>query len=159
MNDDALDTPPDELVPAWSRNIAVPWLNGQPWPRGNDVEWREVEGSGWPLIALSSERRRAANFTQEQRWGLVVPGKGRRHIGQFFGAPTPRVLPLRPVWPGFIVNTLAYATVWLVLLMIPGAIRGRRRTRKGLCRHCGYDLSATPSTNPCPECGRIARTR
>lgn len=27
------------------------------------------------------------------------------------------------------------------------------RHRKGTCIHCAYDLSATPPTQPCPECG------
>jgi hypothetical protein len=28
-----------------------------------------------------------------------------------------------------------------------------RRAATGACSHCGYDLLATPSASPCPECG------
>ncbi len=59
-------------------------------------------------------------------------------------------LPLRPVWPGFAVNTLFYASVAWVALTAPGSVRRWRRTRRGRCPACGYDMSRL---NTCPECG------
>ena len=64
------------------------------------------------------------------------------------------MLPLAPLWPGFAINTILYAGfVWL-LCMIPGALRRRRRIKRGLCPKCGYDLRGQPADQqPCPECG------
>ena len=53
----------------------------------------------------------------------------------------------------YMVPTWAVA----VATAIPPALWLRRRlkrpTRPGLCRHCGYDLRATPGR--CPECGAV----
>lgn len=52
---------------------------------------------------------------------------------------------------------------WM-LLGLPLAYLGTRslaawraRNRRHLCPHCGYDLRATPSDAPCPECGKTAQ--
>lgn len=69
---------------------------------------------------------------------------------EFWG---PRVLPLYPIWTGFIVNTIFYAS--LLWLLIPGPFVLRRliRIKRGLCETCAYDLRGVEH-DACPECGR-----
>ncbi len=64
-----------------------------------------------------------------------------------------RRLPIRPVWPGFALNTIFYALIAWGLWQVPLAIRRRRRRRKGFCVRCGYDLKGLTAGVPCPECG------
>ena len=47
------------------------------------------------------------------------------------------------IWPAVVLGLLLHRT-----------LRTRRRRKRGLCLHCGYDLRATPQQ--CPECGRAA---
>ena len=51
-----------------------------------------------------------------------------------------------PLWAPLVLFA-AYPT----LAFIRGPLRRRRRKRKGLCRTCGYDLTANVS-DVCPEC-------
>ncbi len=60
-------------------------------------------------------------------------------------------LPLRPLLPGFAINTALYASLWFFAIPLPGKLRRRRRRRKGLCPSCAYDLSGDLETG-CPEC-------
>ena len=62
-----------------------------------------------------------------------------------------RALPLRPLWPGFGINTMFYAT--LLWLLIPGRFVLRRflRLRRGLCPQCAYPMG---ESSVCTECGR-----
>ena len=57
-----------------------------------------------------------------------------------------RVLPLRPFWPGFVVNTIFYAA----LLWLPFALRRFVRLRRGLCPKCAYPIG---ESSVCTECG------
>ena len=50
-----------------------------------------------------------------------------------------------PYFPLFFIPLLLFARrIWI-------GVRGIRRTQRGLCAHCGYDLRA--SNERCPECG------
>jgi len=66
-------------------------------------------------------------------------------------------IPYRPIWLGFIFNTIFYAIpLWL---LFPGRYmwRRRRRIQRGLCGQCGYIVSVNaglPGASPnCTECG------
>jgi hypothetical protein len=63
-----------------------------------------------------------------------------------------RGLSTRPVWPGFAINSVFYAFVLWLLFAALLALRRGRRTKRGLCPQCAYDLRATQSS-VCPECG------
>ncbi len=78
--------------------------------------------------------------------------------------PVWKRLPLRPIWPGFAINTVLYAALLWLLFVAPFALRRRRRIKRGLCPNCAYDLRGSPHPNPlptpkgdgtkvCPECG------
>ena len=58
--------------------------------------------------------------------------------------PTGRVLPFRPIWPGFAINTLFYAAILGTLFAVPFALRRRRRIKRGLCPKCAYPIGDSP---------------
>jgi len=62
-------------------------------------------------------------------------------------------LPLRPLWPGFIVNTLFYAIILWLLIPGPFVLRRVIRVKRGRCPQCGYDLRGQLPGAGCPECG------
>ncbi len=68
----------------------------------------------------------------------------------------PRVVPLRPILPGLVLNSAVYGAAWWVLLLIPGAVRRQRRRRRGACVECGYDRRGIGADVMCPECGASA---
>lgn len=121
--------------------------------------------SGWPFYALQSRVKpfHAAESSKAlQAWELPI----EEHIKR--GFPTNRLpswcfafgsrrLPLVPMWPGFLINTLFWGTLSWVLASAAKLIRRRSRIRKGLCVRCRYALG---SLKTCPECGTpaVART-
>lgn len=81
--------------------------------------------------------------------GLRVPLWSNRSI----------VIPLAPVFPGFLGNTLLFATVaspFVFVPCLPGAIR-RSRMKRNRCPRCGYSLAGLASDVRCPECGEERR--
>lgn len=62
------------------------------------------------------------------------------------------LLPLRPLWLAFAVNSLFYAIVAGSVLASIVALRRVIRRKRGLCVACGYDLRHADHA-ACPECG------
>jgi len=68
--------------------------------------------------------------------------------------------PSRPNGIEFRIQRTITLQLWLItaitsvlpLIWLVRAVRTRSRTRPGCCKHCGYDLRATPAR--CPECGK-----
>ena len=54
--------------------------------------------------------------------------------------PEGPVLPLRPILPGFIINTVFYAVIWFGVFFGVAALRRFVRRKRGRCVKCGYDL-------------------
>ena len=63
-------------------------------------------------------------------------------------------LPLRPIWPGFAINTIFYAVILWLPFAAFGRSRRRRRTKRGLCPACAYPVGTNPV---CTECGRAVK--
>ncbi len=62
-------------------------------------------------------------------------------------------LPLRPIWPGLVANSVVWGAVaWLLYFAFCAHLKQRRRKR-GLCPNCRYDLKGAIS-EVCPECGQ-----
>lgn len=75
----------------------------------------------------------------------------RRPIIQIPHVLPSKILPLRPLPSGLLLNTIFYsAMIWLVAI-VPFKLRRFVRHRSGRCINCGYDLRGT-AHDICPEC-------
>ena len=63
----------------------------------------------------------------------------------------PHYWSLRPIWPGFAINTLFYAAILLLLIPGPFVLRRFVRVRRGLCPACAYPMG---ESSVCSECGK-----
>ncbi len=100
----------------------------------------KVATYGWPIRCLGLEE-------WSESHGLVP--FSRQTSGLRIGTT---ILPARPVWGGFIVNTLLYA-IFLALIAIVG-YQARRvfRVMRSRCPNCAYQLVGDVSAG-CSECG------
>lgn len=64
------------------------------------------------------------------------------------------VLPIRPLWPGFAINTLFYAMILWGLFAATFTLRRRRRIHKDLCPRCTYPVG---ECDVCTECGTTVK--
>lgn len=113
-------------------------------------ETRMFEARGWPMSSLWC-----------RRYLNVYHGTGFKRFGsrglistpilpdEYWG---PRVLPLYPIWTGFIVNTIFYVSLLWLLINVPLALLHMIRHKHGLCVKCAYDLRGADH-KACPECG------
>jgi hypothetical protein len=101
--------------------------------------------AGWPAYSCGwGARARTAQVDWiscwEVKWWALPWGQVR--------------LPLRPLWPGFAINTIFYAAVLWLLWFVPGKIRRFIRIRGHRCPTCGYQIAPGGGIGPvCSECG------
>lgn len=153
---------PDELVHAgsrWGRFTlgAVPRLSATQAAQvdgGGAVLVRE-DAAGWPMLALWAAGGSADAAYADKRTTPLLEVTRKNIDG--------KVLPYRPIWPGFAVNSVVFAGVWAVLLVSASLLsrtvdsaRRRARQRQGRCEGCGFELRDSAG-DVCPECGRERR--
>ena len=133
--------------------------------------------AGWPLLSIVGEVMHPAMATRQDIRVSAVPYRMSDETPIVIGATGSgvfvprsvihgievggRYLPLRPLWPGFAVNTVFYAVILWGLFAGPFVVRRWRRIRRGLCPKCAYDLRGTRggAATACPECGCLHRHR
>lgn len=116
---------------------------------------------GFPALSLScdtlvddSASLPDGTFLTQSRGGFM----DRIEAAQFVGKPaiwshTQHLwFPYRPIWSGFLINTVFYTLVACALAWLWRQIKHARRMRRGLCPCCRYQLSYDFRTG-CPECG------
>lgn len=113
--------------------------------------WAAYREVGWPLPALTAsihwkEQIQNADVTYSVHGGLNL-GRDSDY--------RPLALPLRPVWPGFVINVLFWAAVWLMVTECYHQFRLERARRANRCIHCGYSRTGISSDVRCPECGHF----
>jgi hypothetical protein len=132
-----------------------------------DPFWLGLESSfrtGYPWLALASVSHGQFSMPiggRPQIANLPVPvwGAGLRppEFMRRLGIHPERMVPLLPLWPGFVGNTLIYALAVLAvydLALVARGLRRWRRRRRGLCPACGYPVGVSPV---CTECGAPVR--
>lgn len=110
-----------------------------------------ITTAGLPLPAVRGWR-----VDDETVGGIEVPSSWSPRNSALKGLG---ILPVWPVFPGILINSIVYAAIWLVVgrwliaeWRIVHAKLIVRRTRRGRCPRCGYDLRGE-FKDGCSECG------
>jgi hypothetical protein len=113
--------------------------------------------AGWPWNAMEAEcwhdaTRAPTPKPPEFRWAVPVQ---KRYVSanRLF---IPRMLPLRPIWPGVVVNSALLALLLWLMWIAARIIRQAARIRRRLCPRCAYPMGVSAR---CSECGRELRRR
>ncbi|MFY7896709.1 MAG: hypothetical protein ACOVP8_10785 [Phycisphaerales bacterium] len=110
---------------------------------------------GVPMRSLEHEQRSVT-------WTIPVPAEYPPASRVDNSGTVPLLggmLPVRPVWPGLVVNTALYAASAygaFVACRVGWRRFGpqrRRRIARGCCPACGYDRHGIAASAMCPECG------
>ena len=147
-----IDDPAEPLVPGWA-----PFLSPSYEPPVHASHHFLAQACGWPYrsmwgavkVTRRPQLETGSNPTVSTVFALNLdPDK----VDDPNYCRDLRLLPLRPLWPGFAINTIFYAAIlWFVML---GPFTARRiiRRKRGQCIKCGYDLRGAEH-EVCPECG------
>jgi hypothetical protein len=138
-----------ELLPHWARDLLL--------PSQGDRTMFFSDARGWPVLSFRSVLTLDYVYDQslaiwvrevhEVLEGFPLPRKQRTE-----GVRNLRAIPLRPIWPGFAINTIFFAAIFWLVALTPVTARRLMRHKRGHCIKCGYDLRGDLNGG-CPECG------
>jgi hypothetical protein len=119
--------------------------------------------SGWPSHAMQLHHELDLFDVRASSWSLHLKNPTIDNTGRI---RLPTALPLCPLWPGLVIDTLFYAAIWFGVFFAQGMAKRAIRRKRGRCPRCGYDLrghrhEGTPGeprrheglAAGCPECG------
>ncbi len=125
----------------WGERHSLPVVIDTGSPFGQHPLVSSWERTGWPMRALHcSTSAHELTYTTDAGEVLAAGSEGQIDQGikvspeRFTVSTSPlpvstwRALPLRPIWPGFAVNTIIYAV--LVWLLVAGVVQARRYIRR-----------------------------
>jgi hypothetical protein len=147
------------------RTQALPTHSPPAWSRFADTTGPPNElfeqATGWPMVAKTSKQKPNWRSGLAQAIeGIDLGPAGVSRNGSGFR----RLLPTRPILPGFVVNVGSYSVAWWVVLLVSAWLTrfiwrwpAKRREHRGRCPLCGYDLRAD-FAGGCSECGWKRRT-
>lgn len=121
-------------------------------------DWTVVHETGWPYHGIRGRSRAQPNGTWRASGAIDMKTDLEMMLFVDPNAPpvardtTPKVLPLMPMWPGALLNTLIFAGMLAALAMLVLAVRTTVRLARGGCPFCAYDLRRQ-FAGGCPECG------
>lgn len=166
------DEESDSVIPAWAerefrrafRTLETPPKSDGPMPPDGDVPRNRllvstlpscsIHGFGWPFIATSvyhaidpTPQPSGQLFTVRTN-GLSLPKSIADRL-----RTQQDTLAISPVWPGFTLNTLFYATLFATPAPLLHWHTRRNRRRAGRCEQCNYNLAGLAAGAACPECG------
>ena len=174
------DPNPEHATPsAWRRSVPGSWPKAPISERTHEGKWFRVVQQSWhsPLWREASKREGILDYYVLSEWRIGVPAKALSYDSYVHiereGGPisTTRLLehaipappswrtrwgrdrlafPAHPIWPGFAINTLFYATILWLLILGPFALRRLIRRKRGQCPACGYPAGESAV---CSECG------
>lgn len=128
-------------------------------------QWTVVHiSTGWPMHSLTwwdshsqSPPSNAPWFKRAWLMGIDVGLKAPPAPASGWGRASvqPR-LPIRPIWQGFLINTLLYACLGYASLWTYRMLLRRHRAKRSLCMACGYSVVGL---SICSECGTPSPSR
>lgn len=123
------------------KRITIPYWVEPPDPEPGSL--RSTHGFGFPFRCVKYEEP------------VTVSGKRRYAATLDLTGQPPLLLPLWPIVPGLLANSLVFVAVAAGMAALVRNLRRGRRFVRGHCPFCNYDLRGDFS-RACSECGRNA---
>jgi hypothetical protein len=121
---------------------------GWPFPSMADASWYRVDIT----LAAASTSPLGTPIPASYTNSVGESGTDGFSLRDTLGVPLGVPLPLRPLWPGLVGDSLLYGLLLWLGLVMPARARAVLRRRGGRCPACGYDLVRNLGAG-CPECG------